>query len=356
MVLAARGDHVWLRVQGVPRPTDIPGVSPNDGDAANHRTVRALEAQLEERERQLYETQAKYDALLSQLPAAIYVDSPDPSGPTYYVSPQIRDMLGISPAEYIGRQDIWDTLVHPDDRERMAREYEEFIRTGQPEHGDYRYLKPDGTVVWIHDRSKLVLDQDGRRMFVQGVMFDVTAQKEAELALQHMAYHDTLTGLPNRAMFEQHLDLALARARRSERSVAVLFMDLDGFKEVNDAMGHSAGDELLCAVAERLRRATRETDLVARLGGDEFLVLLADLPDERGQSPDEVVRTVAGRITDGMLEPFPLRGTSVETSISVGSCQFPVEAQDAETLMSVADAAMYAQKRRGGGARLVDSA
>ena len=315
-----------------------------------------MQGRLEASERALFEVQAKYDALLSQLPAAIYIDSPDPVGPTYYVSPQILDMLGISPAEYIGRQDIWETLVHPDDRERMSRDYEQFVLTGQPESGDYRYLKPDGTVVWIHDRSKMVLDQDGRKMFVQGVMLDITAQKEAELAMQHMAYHDILTGLPNRAMFEEHLELALARARRADRSAAVLFMDLDGFKEVNDTLGHSAGDELLCVISERLQRATRDTDLVARLGGDEFLVLLADLPDERGQSPDEVVQAVAGRITSAVREPIPLRGTRVETSISVGACLFPVEAQDAEGLMSLADAAMYAQKRRGHGARLVETA
>ena len=243
--------------------------------------LRALEARLRDAERKLFETEAKYTNLLEQLPAAIYIDSPDPNGPTYYVSPRVRDLLGISPAEYIARAGDWDSLIHPDDRDRIEADYLSFIETGQPEGGDYRYLHADGHLVWIHDRSQIVRDGDGRVMFVQGVMFDITKQKEAELALQHMAYHDTLTGLPNRAMFEEHLDLAVARARRYDRSVAVLFMDLDGFKDVNDTMGHAAGDELLCEVSTRLRQATRDTDLVARLGGDEFLVLLADLPDDR---------------------------------------------------------------------------
>lgn len=306
-----------------------------------------------ELERRLFESDAKYQALVAQLPAAIYIDAPDPDGPTYYVSPQVRDLLGISPADYVMKADVWDSLVHPDDRQRMVDEYLQWIATGEPEAGDYRYIKPDGTVVWIHDRSKLVLDADGTPLFVQGVMFDVTAQKEAELRMQHMAYHDPLTDLPNRAMFEEHLALALARAQRSGSSVAVLFMDLDGFKDVNDQLGHAAGDDLLRLVAHRLKEATRATDLLARLGGDEFLVLLADLPDERGPSADEVLRVVSDRITTRVAEPYPLRGQTVLTSISIGAAMFPSQAADADELMRLADSAMYAHKRRGEGARLV---
>jgi diguanylate cyclase (GGDEF)-like protein/PAS domain S-box-containing protein len=316
------------------------------------RDIGALEARLRDAERRLFETEAKYTNLLEQLPAAIYIDSPQPNGPTYYVSPRIRDLLGVTPAEYIARAGDWDSFIQPDDRDRIEADYRSFLDHGSPEGGDYRYLHADGHVVWIHDRSQLVRDGQGRPMFVQGVMFDITAQKEAELSLQHMAYHDTLTGLPNRAMFEEHLDLAVARARRYDRSVAVLFMDLDGFKDVNDSMGHAAGDELLCIVASRLREATRDTDLVARLGGDEFLVLLADLPDDRGASPDAVVQSVAGRVGAAVAEPAPLRGRTVEITISVGSSVFPFEARDVEDLMSRADAAMYAHKRRGAVARI----
>jgi diguanylate cyclase (GGDEF)-like protein/PAS domain S-box-containing protein len=314
---------------------------------------RVLEARIHELERRLYEAEAKYDALVEQLPAAIYVDSPDPDGPTYYVSPQIRNLLGVTPADYIQKADIWESLIHPEDRDRLISEYLQWLETGSPESGDYRYIRPDGSTVWIHDRSKLVRDTDGTPLFVQGVMFDITAQKEAELRAHHMAYHDALTDLPNRAMFEDHLALAIARAERSGTSVSVLFMDLDGFKEVNDEMGHAAGDELLQVVAGRLRTATRATDLVARLGGDEFLVLLADLPDDRGPTADEVIHRVSERIGSMVAEPIPLRQRVVHTSISIGSAMFPSQAHDAAELMSVADAAMYAHKRRGQGARLV---
>jgi diguanylate cyclase (GGDEF)-like protein/PAS domain S-box-containing protein len=270
------------------------------------------------------------------------------------VSPQIRDLLGVSPADYIRKADVWEWLIHPDDRQRVKDDYLLWLETGEPEAGDYRYIKPDGTTVWIHDRSKLVRDAEGLPLFVQGVMFDVTAQKEAELRMQHMAYHDSLTGLPNRAMFEEHLALALARSQRNGSSVAVIFMDLDGFKDVNDELGHAAGDDLLRVVAHRLREGTRTTDLLARLGGDEFLVLLADLPDERAPSPEEVLEVVTARMSTRVAEPIPLRGRTITTSISLGSAMYPKEARTADELMRLADASMYAQKRRGSGAAVSD--
>ena len=312
-------------------------------------TIATLEARARDAERRLLETETKYRNLLGQLPAAIYVDSPGRDGPIYWVSARIHDLLGISPEEYVARAGDWDPIIHPDDRERVAADYRSFLETGQPDGGDYRYLHADGHVVWIHDRAEIVYDSDGRAMFLQGVMFDITAQKEAERALQHLAYHDPLTGLPNRVMFEEHLDLAVARARRRGLSVAVLFVDLDGFKEVNDSMGHAAGDELLCIVASRLREATRESDLVARLGGDEFLVMLADLPDER---PEGYVRSAVERVWAEIGRPALLRGRNVVSTISIGSSVFPQEARDAADLMSRADAAMYAHKRRGTLARI----
>lgn len=298
-------------------------------------------------ERRLYEAEAKYESLVEQLPAAIYIQAPDPHGRTYYVSPQVRELLGVSPADFIGTTGVWESLIHPDDRDRMLEDYRLWLETGEPEAGDYRYLRPDGTLVWIHDRSKLVRDAQGDPLFVQGVMFDITAQKEAELRMQHMAYHDALTGLPNRAMFEEHLALALARAQRNGSSVAVLFMDLDGFKDVNDRLGHSAGDDLLRVVAHRLREATRATDLLARLGGDEFLVLLADLPDERAPSPTAVVDVVTARMSARVAEPITLRGDTIGTSISIGTAMYPEQAQTADELMRIADAEMYGRKRRG---------
>jgi diguanylate cyclase (GGDEF)-like protein/PAS domain S-box-containing protein len=311
--------------------------------------MEALQARLSDAEHKLFEIEAKHQALIGQLPAAIYVASPDPDGPTYYVSPQIAAVLGEPPEAFIDNPAMWDEVIHQDDVERAHADWASYIATGQPDTSDYRYVRPNGEIVWIHDRSTKVHDEQGRLLFVQGVMFDITEQKESEFRIHHMAYHDPLTDLSNRSMFEEHLELALARARRDDLSVAVLFLDLDQFKLVNDSLGHAMGDELLVQVAQRLRDATRDTDLVARQGGDEFLVLVGDL--ERGTGgDDDAVRTagfVADRIADAFLAPFHLAGIAVHATSSIGISVFPEDARDAQGLMRNADAAMYMNKRMG---------
>jgi diguanylate cyclase (GGDEF)-like protein/PAS domain S-box-containing protein len=305
-----------------------------------------MEERLEAAQRALFESETKYTTLVEQLPCAIYIDEPDPNGSTLFVSPQIEELLGITPQQYMDAATSWDELVHPDDRDRMYEEYDAFIRTGQPESGDYRFLRPDGTVVWVHDRSKLISDADGTPMYVQGAMFDITAQKEAEQRIAHLAYHDALTDLPNRAMFEESIELALARAKRNAESVAVLFLDLDDFKSVNDAYGHSVGDQVLQVVASRLQRATRATDLVVRQSGDEFLVLMADLTrGPGGSTAREAVRTVEERIMAELDEPLVLGGYELSTSASLGVGVFPDDGEDERELLHHADTQMYERKR-----------
>ena len=317
--------------------------SETDGRAGSPEELRA---RLTDAERRAFEAEAKYEALLSQLPAAIYAYSPQLDGPTYSMGPFVEELLGVPPELFLENDDIWDELIHPDDRERSRMDYESYLRTGQPDAGDYRYIRPDGRVVWVRDRSATIRDADGAPLFIQGVMFDVTATKEAELRMQHMAYHDVLTGLPNRAMFEEHLNLALARARRDDLAVAVLFMDLDEFKAVNDIHGHSTGDGVLRQVAARLRAAVRDTDLVARQGGDEFLVLVADMePDSRGEAARSTVAKVTQRIEVALSEPLRLRVGELAMSASIGSALYPDDTQDPRELLRQADNQMYERKR-----------
>jgi diguanylate cyclase (GGDEF)-like protein len=192
----------------------------------------------------------------------------------------------------------------------------------------------------------MIRDASGTPLFIQGVMTDITPTKEAELRMQHLAYHDPLTGLPNRAMFEQHLGLALARARRDDLGVAVLFLDLDAFKPVNDTHGHATGDEVLRQMAARLRSAVRETDLVARQGGDEFLVLIADLPiGSDAQDAWAAVAKVTERMTEVLAEPFRLRVGELTLRSSIGCGLYPVDATEAPALLRHADQAMYEHKR-----------
>jgi diguanylate cyclase (GGDEF)-like protein len=156
-----------------------------------------------------------------------------------------------------------------------------------------------------------------------------------------MAFHDGLTGLANRQLFEETLALALGRARRTERVVAVLFLDLDNFKVVNDTLGHHAGDRLLSELATRLRTCTRGEDLVARQGGDEFLIVLGDLPPVGHR---EVIGAVVDRVQVALAEPFDLQGTAFAAHASIGISLFPRHGEDVETLLRNADIAMYRAK------------
>ena len=311
------------------------------------RTHRAdLEARLRDAERRAFEAEAAYETLLGQVPGAIYAYQPELGGVTLAMSTYIEELLGVPADRFLSGDSVWDEVLHPDDRDRAWEDYESFLATGQPDCGDYRYVRPDGRVVWIQDRSAMVRDRDGKPLLVQGVMFDITATKETALRMEHMAYHDVLTGLPNRAMFQDHLELALARARRHALAVAVLFLDLDDFKPVNDTHGHEVGDMVLQHAAGKIRGAARDTDLVARQGGDEFLVLLADL--EVGSEDDgaeAVVAEVSERIARAIAEPGDLPVGRLSVQASIGSALFPREAGDARTLLRLADEKMYARKR-----------
>jgi diguanylate cyclase (GGDEF)-like protein len=175
---------------------------------------------------------------------------------------------------------------------------------------------------------------------------DITERKLREEQVTFMAYHDKLTGLPNRAMFEQHLELVLVRARHDGNAAGLLYMDLDRFKEVNDTLGHEAGDELLREVALRLRQAARSGDLVVRLGGDEFVVVLGDLPADVAPV---VAAAVAQRVQDAFERPCVLGGREFQASASIGVALFPDDATDAKALVTAADTGMYASKRSGRG-------
>jgi diguanylate cyclase (GGDEF)-like protein/PAS domain S-box-containing protein len=191
-------------------------------------------------------------------------------------------------------------------------------------------------------------DGAGALIGLRWLIRDITDQKLAQSRITYLAYHDVLTGLPNRTMFEEFLRLALARARRANLSVAVLFLDLDGFKAINDRYGHAAGDRLLRHVAARLSTVSRGTDVVGRIGGDEFAVLIADVArgSRGGDAPDP--ERVADRIREVLEQPFSLVEADVQISASIGVAVFPMDATTEGALLSVADAVMYEAKRARG--------
>jgi diguanylate cyclase (GGDEF)-like protein/PAS domain S-box-containing protein len=287
----------------------------------------------------LTEAEARYRSLVEQIPAVVYADNGEV---TTYVSPQVEEILGVTPDRYRSGPDVWIELVHPDDRAQVEAQSLAFIAGEGGDLDDYRMVRPDGRVVWIRDRAFAFRDDDGRVLWEHGLLFDVTELKEAEARIAHLAYHDGLTGLANRQLFEETLGLAVERAKRDRTVVAVLYLDLDNFKLVNDSLGHHAGDLLLAELADRLRECTRETDVVARQGGDEFLMLLADLDLD---AADEVIASVTDRIEQAMREAFDLNGVEFFVRGSTGISVFPRDAHDTETLLKNADIAMYRAKR-----------
>jgi diguanylate cyclase (GGDEF)-like protein/PAS domain S-box-containing protein len=314
-------------------------------------TLRDLSA-LRDLESARFQTEAKYAALVEGIPAITYIDPVAQDQPSIFVSPQVKDLLGISPEEWLGDYYAWRDHVHPEDFTRAWEEYVEAYTNRESLTHEYRMVHEDGHVIWVSDQASFVRNEQGEPWLIQGVIFDITERKKAEEQVAFLAYHDKLTGLPNRVLFEEMLVHALARARRHELGVGVLFLDLDNFKLVNDSLGHQAGDELLRQLADRLRGCTRDTDLVARQGGDEFLLLLSDLERGAGSVPGAdaeliAAETVAVRVREAMQPPFDLAGTSFYATGSIGIALYPRDGLDAETMMMNADAAMYQAKRSG---------
>lgn len=245
----------------------------------------------------------------------------------------IHDMVGKTDADFNPRSSEVDGYLH-DDLDVMDSLKNVFI----PEES---ITAPDGTVRWLQTIKVPIVDGDGVARHILGVSADITMLKEAQKKLLEMATHDSLTGLPNRRMLNDRLNEVIARSKRSERLIAVLFMDLDGFKDVNDNFGHNAGDMLLKQVAERLMEAVREIDLVSRMGGDEFTIILESVITVQ----DVIV--VADRIIEIIQKPFDIGDASAHVTTSVGISIFPNDGLDAGTLLRKADNAMYKAKNSG---------
>lgn len=291
-----------------------------------------------------FDAEAMYRALIQHIDAVVYLDPIDEDAESLYVSPQVEQLLGITQEEWLTDPYSWSRHVHPDDLDRVWEEYAEALEADAPLDREYRMIDEDGAVHYVVEQAFPIRDEDGTAYMVQGMIFDVTDRKSAE-ELQFLAHHDKLTGLPNRQLFEEMLGLSIARAKRTDTSVAVLFMDLDTFKQVNDTLGHHVGDELLVGVGERLRPCLRDTDMLCRRSGDEFLALMVDLDPNRDHAIVQA-ELVAERIADALRPTFSLSGHDYQASLSVGISLYPHDAIDVSSMLKHADDAMYRSKKR----------
>ncbi len=233
--------------------------------------------------------------------------------------------------------------MHPDDRELFEATMRHAIRQGSDFSVDYRVVWPDGSEHWIANRGQVHRNPDGRARRVIGVAMDMTERKNAEQRIAHMAHHDALTGLPNRVLLRDRIQQAIAQAHRTGTRLAVLFIDLDRFKTINDSLGHQLGDRLLQAVASRILVCVREGDTVSRVGGDEFVIVIPAIESSSDAA------TVAGKIHEVLASSFHLHGNDLHVAASIGISLYPSDGADAETLMRNADTAMYHAKDSGRG-------
>jgi diguanylate cyclase (GGDEF)-like protein/PAS domain S-box-containing protein len=260
-----------------------------------------------------------------------------------YYAPRWKSMLGHEEDQISDSPDEWFRRVHRLDIDRVRAEIEAHTsgQTAQLQT-EHRMLHDDGTYRWMLTRGVAVRDAEGRAVRMAGSQSDITQRKAAEERLLHDAFHDTLTGLPNRTLLIDRLSRAILRMKRhADYQFACLFLDLDGFKIINDSLGHQIGDQLLIAIGRRLESCVRRGDTVARLGGDEFIILADDL-----EEPGDVIR-MANRALEELQAPFCLNGEELVTTASIGIALSDPTYDRAEDLLRDADIAMYRAKARG---------
>ena len=259
------------------------------------------------------------------------------------VSRAMADYCGLAdPAQAVGKAD--SDIFSSEHADQARADEQEILRTGQAKIGmEEKETWPDGHESWALTTKIPLKDWHGRIIGTMGISHNITDRKEAEVRVRYMALHDALTGLPNRILLEDRLTQAISLACRNQKSVAVLMLDLDRFKNVNDSFGHYTGDRLLEAVSKRLQTSLRESDIVARLGGDEFVIGVPMIADSRD------TEAVAQKILAALGKPFRIEGRDLQISASIGIAEYPADGENPGALLQFADAAMYEAKKKGRG-------
>jgi diguanylate cyclase (GGDEF)-like protein/PAS domain S-box-containing protein len=285
------------------------------------------------------ESVKKYRAIFDGALEGMFQFSSD--GELLSANPSLAKMLGYDSLEGVFStvKDVArDAWAYPDECARFMQEIDEHVTV---QGFECQFKRKGGSNVWVLLNGRRVCGDDGQLLCYEGFATDITERKVAEERVQFLAYYDALTGLPNRALLQDRLAKALASALRRKDKVALLFLDLDRFKDINDSFGHSVGDLLLQNIAERFKSGVRKQDTVGRLGGDEFLIVLTNVKEIAYAS------VAAERFMHAMSAEFVIQGHSLSISCSIGISMFPEDGMDSESLLRNADAAMYSAKESG---------
>jgi diguanylate cyclase (GGDEF)-like protein/PAS domain S-box-containing protein len=281
------------------------------------------------------------EAFLENIPSNVFFK--DRESRFIRVGNAMASYFGLSdPTQAVGKSDA-DMFSAEHARQALADE-QEIMRTGQPTVGrEEKETWPDGRETWVVTSKVPLRNRHGQIIGTMGISRDITENKQAEARIRYMALHDALTGLPNRTLLQDRLSQAIALAARNQKRVAVMMLDLDRFKFVNDSLGHYVGDRLLEAVSVRLKACLRDSDIIARLGGDEFVVALPLA------ASDQDTEQVARKILAAMVEPFDIEGQELHINSSIGICHYPSDGENPGALLQAADSAMYEAKAKGRG-------
>jgi len=305
------------------------------GEAKNQSKL--LEETVQERTAELRRSEEMFRALAANIPEALWIRDTERQT-IQYVNPAWQNLSGLSAVPGDPLEKVHQT-IHPDDLQWVTHE-----RRKAPDEragNEYRLVRPDQSVRWVHARNFPIANPTGKAPWVVEIIEDITQRRETQRQLLHLANHDTLTDLPNRTLLYQALREALVRAEAHQLVASVLLLDIDDFKVVNDTLGHTVGDALLREFAARLAKCVRPGDTVGRLGGDEFAVIMLTPDNAHGAIE------VAERIRSSMQCPLVLEGQSVLVTTSIGIASYPTDTANLETLIRFADAAMYDAKASG---------
>jgi diguanylate cyclase (GGDEF)-like protein/PAS domain S-box-containing protein len=299
--------------------------------------MERLEHAVEERTREL----SNANIIVQNSPVVLYRLRGEPSFPLIYVSHNITK-LGHDPKALLASSNWAEQLIYAEDLPKVGEAMTSILNKDAAGASiEFRLRAGDGALRWVENRYVPVRDEEGRLIEVEGIVIDVTERKAAEEKITLLARTDALTGLANRATFTERLSQAFAAAQRGANPFAILYLDLDKFKPVNDTFGHPAGDLLLQNVAKRLKACTRETDLVARLGGDEFAILQGEMREPANAG------TLAAKIQNALALSFSINGNEVDISVSIGISAYVPDIAGADAMLVQADLALYRSKDEG---------